>query len=39
LHVRVRVPGSEYYPTIGAAWKRTNDKSEEFLSTARPLNS
>ena len=24
--------GSEYYMTIGAAWKRTNDKGEEFVS-------
>ena len=23
---------SEYYMTIGAAWKRTNDKGEEFVS-------
>jgi len=23
---------SEYYMTIGAAWKRTNEKGEEFVS-------
>ena len=23
---------SEYYMTIGAGWKRTNDKGEEFIS-------
>ena len=33
--------GSEYYMTIGAAWKRTNDKGQEFLSVkinTQPVN-
>lgn len=34
-------PDSEYYQTIGAAWKRTNDKGEEFVSVklnSQPTN-
>ncbi len=34
-------PDSEYYQSIGAAWKRTNDKGEEFISVklnSQPTN-
>lgn len=36
-----QAPGSEFYQTIGAAWRRSNDKGQEFISVkinTQPVN-